>query len=311
MIYRRGFLAGAVATLAGACAKPYLTDAEIEAAYPPIGAFTTGEGQRVHYWEAGEGPPVVLIHGASGNLRDWTFDIAPMLAERYRVIAFDRPGFGYTDRPERGFDPAVQARVLADAARSLDIVRPVVVGHSWGAAVALAWAMAHPGKLRGVVSVSGAVMPFGSGGPSFLSWTGLDSVIADAYGAYLRASAGDGGIERFVARAFRPQDPPEGYAEYVGGPLALRPKTLAANSEDLRTLGTSLRRQSSGYAGITAPTTVINGTADWLIRPERHAVPLAEALPNAELVLLDGVGHMAHHADPMALGAAIDRVAAA
>jgi len=68
-----------------------------ERMYPPIGQFVEVRGRRVHYVQAGEGPDLVLIHGASGNLRDWTFDFVDRIAHRYRVTVCDRPGLGYTD----------------------------------------------------------------------------------------------------------------------------------------------------------------------------------------------------------------------
>ncbi|MEY8838497.1 alpha/beta fold hydrolase, partial [Cribrihabitans sp. XS_ASV171] len=111
------------------------------AAYPPRGELLEIDGVQVHAVVMGAGPDVVLIHGSSGNARDMTFDLAPRLAERYRVIAFDRPGLGFTDRlHEAGATISEQAALLSRAAVALGAERPVVVGHSYGGAVALAWA---------------------------------------------------------------------------------------------------------------------------------------------------------------------------
>ena len=98
-------------------------------------------GHRVHYVEKGNGPPLVLIHGASGNLRDWTYRAVDQLSRRYRVIAFDRPGMGYTPRIDSdGASIFEQAALLSAASRQLGAERPIVLGHSYGGAVALAWA---------------------------------------------------------------------------------------------------------------------------------------------------------------------------
>ena len=69
----------------------------ITAAFPPVGEFVSVTGGRVHYVHAGQGPDVILLHGAGGNLRDFTFSLMDHLTDRYRVTAFDRPGMGYTD----------------------------------------------------------------------------------------------------------------------------------------------------------------------------------------------------------------------
>jgi pimeloyl-ACP methyl ester carboxylesterase len=113
------------------------------------GDFLTIDGHRVHYVVMGEGPDVVLVHGASGNTRDFTHALAGRLAERYRVIVMDRPGLGYTDRIDpQGASLAAQAGLLADAAAELGAERPIVFGHSYGGAVALAWALQRPDRSR-------------------------------------------------------------------------------------------------------------------------------------------------------------------
>src|SRR6266481_3294033 len=88
----------------------------MQARFPPIGQFVEVEGIRLHYLEAGQGPPVVLIHGASGNLLDFKLSIFDALAEKHRVIAIDRPGLGYSERPDGPWcGPDCQARLIHDA----------------------------------------------------------------------------------------------------------------------------------------------------------------------------------------------------
>ena len=267
------------------------------------------DGLAVHVWDQGAGVPVILLHGASGNLRDFTFDLGPRLAGQYRAIAFDRPGFGYSERaPSRGGDPAVQARILMAAARTMGLRRPILVGHSWGAALAMAWALADPDGVAGVVTVSGAVMPW-STQPMLAEMIGLDQLLIGYYWDWLQSTAGTGGIERFVQRIFRPQQPPPGYIEHVGAPLSLRPGAVAASKEDIASLNTALRRQAPDYGRLKIPVEIVSGTADFIIRPERQPIPFAERLRDANLTLLDGVGHMAHHVRPEAVFAAIERLA--
>ena len=302
-----GAVIGAAAV--GCSFGPLYDASNAEAEYPPIGSFVEVGGLRMHYWEAGEGQPVILVHGASGNIRDWTFAIAPELAKSYRVIAIDRPGFGYSQRPAtRGWDPAVQARALQATARAIGAENPVVVGHSWGGALAMSWALQFPDETRGIVPVSGVTMPYGGLANVFRA-IGLDGVIVEAYSNYVRRTAADGGIDRFVSRAFRPQDPPEGYLSYVGPPLSLREATVTANQLDIQNLNEALKRMRPDYPGIRMPVEILHGTDDF-ISPDRHAVPLSETIAQANLTLLPGVGHMAHHIRTDALKDAIARVVA-
>ncbi|MCU0912582.1 MAG: alpha/beta hydrolase [Rhodobacteraceae bacterium] len=127
-----------------------------EAAFPPEGRLLDVGGQRVHAVVMGEGPDLVLLHGLSANARDFTFSLAPRLAERYRVIVFDRPGLGHSQPLPPGADGIFdQARVLRDAAAELGAERPIVLGQSYGGAVALAWAVEFPGSAAALVSVAG------------------------------------------------------------------------------------------------------------------------------------------------------------
>lgn len=306
---RRHFMMAASALVAGCAARTDFSDAT--ESWPPIGRFINADGLKIHAWEQGEGQPVILLHGASGNLRDFTWDVGPSLGKNYRAIAFDRPGLGYSERPaDRGGEPEVQARILRTAANAMGAEQPILVGHSWGAAAAMAWALDAPDEVAGVVTVSGAVMPW-SERPMLAEMIGLDQLLIGFYFNYLSASVERGGVNRFVQRIFSPQTPPPGYVEHVGGPLAMRPSALAANKEDIGALNAALRRQAPRYGDLTLPVEVISGTDDFIIRPERQPIPFKERLRQGRLTLLDGVGHMAHHAAPDVLTAAVARIAAA
>ena len=107
--------------------------------YPPLGQFLTVNGLQIHAHVLGSGPDLVLIHGASGNTRDFSFGMMEQLSTRYRVIAFDRPGLGWSERLPKGQDGLLeQAEVLQQAALALGAEKPLVLGQSYGGAVALA-----------------------------------------------------------------------------------------------------------------------------------------------------------------------------
>jgi pimeloyl-ACP methyl ester carboxylesterase len=304
---RRTFLTTSAAATLGACAA--VPEEEALRRWPPIGRIMLVNGVDVHYWERGTGRPVVLVHGASGNLRDFTFDLAPRLAERHRVIAFDRPGFGYSGRiAERGWDPAVQAALLTKATRELGAERPIVVGHSWGGALAMAWGLGTPEDVAGIVTLGGATMPWG-GDVSFLYALNASDVTDRLASNLVAAFATEGLIESFMEGTFAPQPIPAGYAAYVGGPLATRPRTVRYNAHDITNLDAALERQAAQYPGLEVPVEIVHGAVDRSVWPELHAEGMHALLPNSRLTLLDGVGHMPHHARPDAVIAAVDRLA--
>jgi len=153
--------AGVVA-LAGAALIVNRQPARAERANPPKGTFVRAGGVRLHYVERGQGRPVVFLHGNGMMVEDMlTSGVLAAAAERsYRAIAIDRPGFGHSDRPRgTAWTATAQAEVLPRVFALLGIERPIVVGHSLGAMVALALALNHPDQVSGLVLASGYYYP--------------------------------------------------------------------------------------------------------------------------------------------------------
>jgi pimeloyl-ACP methyl ester carboxylesterase len=282
-----------------------------EAAWPPEGQFVTVDGTRVHAVVMGpEGAPdLVLIHGASGNTRDMTFDLAPALADTYRVIVLDRPGLGHSERIGTGGATITeQAALLQAAAAALGAGRPIVLGHSYGGAVALAWAVTRPQTLSALVSVAGAAKPWESALPPLykvLSHPVLGPLTAPLITAFVP----DSYVQGAVAEIFAPQEPPEGYLSHVGPGLTLRRDTLRENALQRAGLLAQIEALHARYDEIGVPVEIVHGTADTTVGLTIHARPLARQVPGAELTALNGIGHMPHHAALVAVIAAIHRAA--
>ncbi|MBX2856374.1 MAG: alpha/beta hydrolase [Rhodobacteraceae bacterium] len=244
---------------------------------------------------------VVLIHGAGANHRDWTFDLAGRLASRHRVVAFDRPGFGRSQRPETDpGEPASQARYLAAAADALGLERRVLVGHSWGGAVAMAWTLQRPEEVGGVVAVAGATMPWNADQTLEYFGVGFSTI-----GAMLFEKGAAGKIA--LQKVFEPQKLPRGYARHLGYAGGLDAAPLWETVGDIWTLNAALERMRPRYGAIRAPITIMHGDQDEITPIHVHALPLASAAPHAELMVFKGVGHMVHHARPGQVAGAIDQ----
>ncbi len=282
--------------------------------YPPKGRFVEIDGRRVHYVQAGRGPDLVLIHGASGNLRDFTLDFAERLTDRYRVTAFDRPGLGYTEPdPALGgaFDaraegPAAQARLLSRAAERIGIRDEVVLGHSYGGAVAMAWAL-HRNPAAAVI-VSGATQPWPGGLGSLYLFTAspLGGVlVVPLISAFAPAAL----VRQAVAAVFAPQVPPDGYIEHVGAALSLRADSFRTNAQQVNTLRPHLVEMAPRYSGLRLPVEIVHGTADGIVPIEVHSIPLSRQIPGARLTRLEGIGHMPQHVAADRVVAAVDRAA--
>ena len=308
-----GMIAAAVATPGVLTACAASAERPVEERYPPLGQFAAIPGGRLHYLDRPgldpEAPAIVLIHGASGNLRDFSFDLIDRLPRKNRVIAVDRPGLGHSGRSAlaKAHRPEVQAKLIRDALAGIGVHRAVVAGHSFGAAPALAWALDAPESVAGVVTLAGATHPF-PGGVGFL----YEMLASGLFGGVTSALAGtfysEEGVGEAVARIFKPQPAPEGYLDYVGAGLALRPATLRWNAEDLTGLNEALTQQSQRYPEISAPIEIIHGEADEVVSLKIHGARLAQEVRQARLTALPGVGHMPHHAAPEACVAAFQRL---
>ncbi|MGL5009442.1 MAG: alpha/beta fold hydrolase, partial [Paracoccaceae bacterium] len=247
-------------------------------------------------------------HGASGNLRDFTFSLIPRLTDRYRIIAFDRPGLGWSDTlPDAADSPAQQAAHLRRAAEQLDVQNPIVLGHSYGGAVAIAWALDAP-DTSALVMVSAASMP----------WEGsiwyMHNVMGNPIGAYtvvplITAFAGNGTAESAIRDIFKPDTMPDGYLEHIGAALTMRRAALHANSTQVAELKPHIIAQSARYPELTLPIELIHGDTDTIVPLKVHSEPLSRLLPNAHLTILPGTGHVPHHVRQDDVIAAIDRAA--
>lgn len=290
--------------------KAQAHEARAEAEFPPMGQFVEVDGHRVHGVVMGHGPDLVLIHGASGNTRDMTFDLAPRLAQKYRVIVLDRPGLGYTDRINRsGATITEQAALLQEAAEQLGAERPIVLGHSYGGAVALAWAVTRPEQIAALVDVAGAAKPWETGLSTYyrvLSHPVLGPLVIPVLTAFVR----DERVERAVGEIFAPQEAPDGYLDYIGAGLTLRRHSLRANALQRANLLQEIEALHGRYDEITVPVEIVHGSADTTVGVTIHSEPLAHQIAGARLSVLEGIGHMPHHSDPQAVIKAIDRAAA-
>lgn len=284
-------------------------EAQTIVAHPPAGRFVEVDGTRVHYIDQGQGPVVVLIHGSSGNLNDWTFDMVARLSDRYRVLAFDRPGLGYTEMIGRNASLAAQARLLSDAATALGAENPMIVGHSLGGAVALAWALERPENTSGLVLLAGVSIPWDTGLSTYYQWMS-HRIFGPIAANFATAWTSDQVVETSVNAVFAPQSAPTGYGAHFGTGLTLRRFSLLENARQRASLLDHVRAMAPHYDSISVPTEILHGDADATVGLQIHSVPLSQQIPDATLTVIEGAGHMPHHANPQAVVDAIDRLSA-
>ncbi|WP_073251145.1 alpha/beta fold hydrolase [Shimia gijangensis] len=280
-----------------------------EFSHPPRGQFLNVNGHRVHVEVRGKGPDLVLIHGASGSTRDMTFELAQHLEDRYRLLIFDRPGLGYSDRiNQTGATLEQQADLLSEAAAQLGADRPIVMGQSYGGAVALTWAARFPDRISALVPVAAVSCIWASPLNTYYrivshKWLGPLTI------PLITAFVPDAHVDKVLASVFVPQDEPKGYGAYFGPGLTLRRKTLRANGLQRANLLEEIRALQPHFGSISVPTEIVHGEEDTTVPAWNHAERLVSRIQGAHLTLLPGIGHMPHHVAPKEVVAAIDRAA--
>jgi pimeloyl-ACP methyl ester carboxylesterase len=300
----REALAVAAIAAAGTAAWVAARARHAEQRHPPVGQFVDVDGVALHYVERGQGTPVVLLHGNVVMLQDFIASgLFDTLAERYRVIAFDRPGFGYSTRPRgRLWTPSAQAGLLLEAFTRLGVERPIVVAHSWATLVAIALGMRA--AARRLVLVSGYYFPTLRVDAALVAPVALP-VVGDVLRYTISALIARLLLRRTIATMFAPEPVPADYLSLLHRELLLRPSQMRANAEEGTLLVPAAARLRDRYADLDVPVEIIAGDADRIVDPQTHSARLHRSLRGSTLRVLPGAGHMLHHTHPAEVVAAI------
>jgi len=303
---------GILILILGSCVNEW----RVERKHPPSGSYIDVDGVRLHYLDrvppnpivAIKKPAVVLFHGASGNLLDMNMALGDELAKNHRVIVFDRPGRGYSARPEDGYSLAVQARLMHSALEKLGVEKPIIAAQSLGGAVALAYALEFQEDLSGLVLMA----PVSHEWPGGIIWYNriaakpligalFRRTIVPIY-AYFEAPKGIDGN-------FWPQAAPEDYYNATGLDLLFRSKDFQSNAADISHLKTNIINMMQRYDEIDLPTIIYVGTHDTTVSPTIHSYALSKQIPHSQLTILPKTGHGLHHTASAEISASIKHLA--
>lgn len=282
--------------------------------HPPVGRFATIGGARLHHvhvppGESADLPPVVFIHGASGNLLDQMVPARPLLEGRAEMLFLDRPGHGWSERGSGNGDPFAQADTIAALMRHCGIAEAVVVGHSFGGAVAAAFALRHPGMTKGLVFLAAATHPWPGAQTSWYYKAAALPVVGRLFLATLVWPGGMLRLRDASAGVFAPNPMPPSYVEEAAIPLVLRPAAFGWNAHDVAGLYAHVAAAAPRYGEIAAPTVVVSGDSDNVVYEEIHSLGLARDIAGAELVWVRNLGHKPDWVAPDLVVRAIEKVA--
>ena len=301
-------LAGSAAAL-GAAALYNLSRAKsAESRHPPIGKFVTVDGVRLHYLERGHGEPLVLIHGNGTMIEDFVVSgLVSRLAEHYRVIVIDRPGYGYSTRPRGVWTPRAHATLFRNALGRLGVDRAIMLGHSWGTLVALAFAVQAPALVRGLVLVSGYYFPTARADVVLFSPPAIP-VIGDVMRYTISPPVARLMLPGLLRVMFAPAPVAQRFDRKFPKELMLRPSQLRASAEDAAMMTPSVMELQSHYAELQIPMVIVAGGDDQIVDVGRHSARLHHERLGSELIIVPGQGHMVHHHAPEQIVGAVHKV---
>ncbi|QND50920.1 alpha/beta hydrolase [Phyllobacterium sp. 628] len=281
----------------GMAGATYLGVQAIERRNPPVGTFADIGGTHMHYVYVKAGlkadlPPIVFIHGASSNLKDLMLPLRPALEGRADLLFIDRPGHGWSGRGNgNNENPAGQAATLAALMDKLGIGPAIIVGHSFGGAIAATFAVNHPDKTKGVLFLSPATHPWPGGDVSWYYTLASTPLVGWLFTETLALPGGLLSMDAGIAGVFAPNAVPQNYARDASIELVLRPQTFRANSRDVAGLFAYVSSFSPRYKEIKAPTVIITGDRDDVVLADVHSTGLERDIAGSELVWVKNMGH--------------------
>ena len=277
---------------------------------PPKGHFIEVDGVRLHYVERGKGRPLVLFHGNGSMIQDFELSgLIDLAAKNYRVIVFDRPGFGHTSRPrDVVWTPEAQADLFANALDRLNVQQAIVLGHSWGASVAVALAIKRPALVEALVLASGYYFPTARTDVLALSVPAIPG-LGDIFSFTISPVVSRLMWPALLRKMFGPRSVPEKFAGFPKE-MAVRPSQIRASAAETALMVPAAFSSAKTYADLAMPIIIIAGEEDRLIDIDEQSARLHDEVKQSKMHRIAGAGHMVQQSATGDLMAAIDQAAA-
>jgi pimeloyl-ACP methyl ester carboxylesterase len=267
--------------------------------HAPIGKFVECNGVRLHLLERGKdnSPVLVFLHGNGMMIQDLVISgLLESAAKHYRVLCFDRPGFGHSTRPRRVWTPQAEAQLFAAALNQLGVRQAIIVGHSWGTLVSIALGLQSPELVQGLVIASGYYFPTTRKDVWLLSVPAIPILgdllrytISPVFSWFL--------LPKLIRTMFAPRSVPPRFAREFPMSMTVRPLQLRAAAEETAMMIPSAASLQGRYAGLTCAVAMIVGDKDQVVNPDQTS-RLHSILSQSSVRMVREAGHMVHHAAP-------------
>jgi len=246
-------------------------------------------GQKIHYYESGQGPVVILLHGTGSSSETWAANIGP-LSKEFHVYALDQIGFGHSDKPLMDYKIATYVDFLREFMRVLTVPRATIVGHSTGGWIAASFAIDHPEMIEKLVLVDATGLP-----PTYPPSAAEPKPVDFSYASLAATRAH---LERLFYNKQRVTDD-----------LVRRVFEGHLRTGDGYTIQRLLSNRAAEYLGenlksIHAPTLVIWGREDSIV-PLSNAERFHATIAGSQIVIIDESGHVTQIEKPSEFNKAV------
>ena len=276
---------------------------------PPAGRFLDVNGVRLHYVERGSGDALVLLHGNGSMIQDFeSSGLIDLAAKNYRVVVFDRPGFGHSDRPRNVvWTPDAQAELVKSALERIGVSNTIVLGHSWGASVAVALALKYPGLVRGLVLASGYYYPTARADVVAMGTSSLP-LVGDILSHTLSPLISRAMWPLMMTKIFGPRSVPKKF-EAFPKEMALRPSQIRASAAESALMIPDAFHLRNQYSDLKMPVVIIAGEQDRLIDIDKQSARLHSDISQSGFHRFPRTGHMIHQTATDQVMSAVGEVA--
>ena len=290
----------------------------IERKYPPRGDFVDVETAKIHFLtrkkisdtKNSKNAPVILIHGSSGSSADMELAFFDIFPDDIDLYAFDRPGLGWSKTklsPLEMSNPMKQAEAIHMAVKKLKLDKPIIVGHSWGGAVAIAYAKQFGDEVSGLVSLAGVAYPW-EGPHGWYDNLLTTPVINNIFTRLFLNKMGQLYVPLSINAIFEPEVARSDYREGAQAEIILRPSTIINNSFYSYNLRRHLKTMSKKYNDINTPFLIVAGNRDYIVHSKSQSERLHNEVAGSEYMLFKDTGHMPHHTQTQILADKIGRM---
>jgi pimeloyl-ACP methyl ester carboxylesterase len=288
-----GLLLISILVLAGLWVFSRLVSSKIIKSMPPRGRKVSVSGGELHLVESGQGRVIVMLHGLTGNLHNFTYAMTEPLSKDFRVIAIDRPGCGHSTRDsnEQARLPE-QARMIAEFLALEGIEDALIVGHSLGGAVALAMALDYPERIGGLALIAPLTGQQTKVPSAFKGISVADPVMRRLVAETLAIPGAIMNGAHVASVIFGPDAVPKDFSKRGGGLLSVLPSAYYTAATDIHAVPLDLASQVARYNELKLPIGMIYGDDDGVLKPATHIAAIREVRPDMELQMLENTGHM-------------------